>query len=269
MSARRFRYVAVLVFSLLSPLVAHAGSQRKESTEAQEHAARKACLTGDVAKGVEILADLYLASRDPIYIFNQGRCFEQNRRYEDAIARFREYLIKAERPSSDEKADAERHIAACQSYLGEGREAGPATTTQAPGPEPSVGPPEQAPPPPALVVPLPAPAPPAGAGLRTAGIVTASVGGAALIAGVVLNLKVNSMTSDLEQPYNYSRGTDSTRKDYKTLGWIGYSVGAAGVLTGAVLYYLGRRKAHDRSPAVGWLPTVSPAGAGALLVGGF
>ena len=77
----------------------------------------------------------------------------------------------------------------------------------------------------------------AGSGLRTAGLVVAGVGGAGLVAGLVLNLKVNSMSSDLEA--NYGLASDATRKHYKTAGWIAYGTGAACLAGGAVLYYLG------------------------------
>ena len=46
-----------------------------------------ACLSGDYTKGVAILSELFVDTKDPTYLFNQGRCFEQNRRYDDAIAR--------------------------------------------------------------------------------------------------------------------------------------------------------------------------------------
>jgi hypothetical protein len=77
-------------------------------------------------KGVAILADLFIATDDLSYIFNQDRCYEQNRRYEDAIGRFREYLIKGDKLKPDERADAEKHIAACQSHLGKTEPRAPA-----------------------------------------------------------------------------------------------------------------------------------------------
>jgi hypothetical protein len=103
-------------------------AQAQAAREAQERAAKKACLVGDTAKGVEILADLFVDTNDPTYIFNQGRCFEQNRLYQDAIGRFREYLVKAKHATADEQADAEKHIAACQAYQAE---AAKTTGTQA------------------------------------------------------------------------------------------------------------------------------------------
>jgi hypothetical protein len=66
-----------------------------------------------------------------------------------------------------------------------------------------------------------------------------AVGGAAIIAGVMFNLKVNSMASDYGKLNGYTDSKESDRKTYQTLGWVGYGVGAACVATGAVLYYLG------------------------------
>ena len=105
--------------------------------------------------------------------------------------------------------------------------------------------------------------------MRVAGIVTAAVGGAGLVAGVILNLKVNSMSSELQKTDGYSDGKESDRKTYQTLGWVGYGMGAACVATGAVLYYLGQRSGTTGSSSVAILPTLAPGQAGAILKGTF
>jgi hypothetical protein len=244
------------------------------SRQSRERAAKKACLTGDPAKGVEILADLFIESNDVVYIFNQGRCFEQNRRYEDAIGRFREFLIKGEKLKANEKTEAERHIAACQSYLATPETREPAAQEQArplraePAPQPKV---------PVVEAPLVVTAPRApqvaetgsGSGLRIAGLITGGAGVAGIVTGVVLNLKANSMASDLEKPESYSRSTDSTRKDYKTLAWVSYGAGAGLVACGAVMYYLSRRKAQESSSAVIVSPVVSSSMVGTMMTGAF
>jgi hypothetical protein len=251
---------------------AHATS-KEASKESKERAAKKACLTGDTAKGVELLADLFIDTGDLNYIFNQGRCFEQNRRYEDAVGRFREYLVKGSHMSDDAKADAEKHIAICQSYLGKIEPAQPPLAVKPAAPP-------FATPQPATTTPPPSPtavleqvpegsAGSGGSGLRIAGVVTASVGGAALLAGVILNIKVNSMSSDMEKLNNYNRSTDSTRKDYQMLGWISYGVGATCLASGALMYYLGWHKAHGSHVDVAVLPTVASGIAGAILTGAF
>jgi tetratricopeptide (TPR) repeat protein len=250
--------------SLFAPTHAHGASH-----QGQERAARKACLNGDYAKGVSILSDLFLDTKDPNYIFNQGRCFEQNRRFEEAIARFEEYLRAATDPKQDkaDRASAERHVADCKDRLAQaGR---PITATVTP-PQPSA----PTPAPSAAVLPVqvihPQPASASRAGMRTAGIITASVGGAALIAGVVFNLKVNSMASDMETtPGGYSAGRESDRKTYQTLGWVSYGVGAACVATGAVLYVFGLRLPRGSTPSVALLPAFAPGQTGALLKGAF
>jgi hypothetical protein len=82
-----FLGISVALFGFLgtAELVFAAGRHPGGDRQAQEKAARKACLTGDYATGVSILADLFVESKDPLYIFNQGRCMEQNSRYKDAI----------------------------------------------------------------------------------------------------------------------------------------------------------------------------------------
>ena len=78
---------AVLLLAVPSALGAN--------VESKERAAKKACLLGDVDKGAEILADLYIDTNDAGYIYNQARCFEQNGKNDQAVLRFKEYLRKA------------------------------------------------------------------------------------------------------------------------------------------------------------------------------
>jgi tetratricopeptide (TPR) repeat protein len=58
-----------------------------------------------------------VSTNDSNYIFNQGRCFEQNHRYEDALSRFREYLRVGKQISRADKSAAQKHIADCQDLL--------------------------------------------------------------------------------------------------------------------------------------------------------
>jgi hypothetical protein len=85
-------------------LLLAAPSAMGANVESRAKAARKACLVGDVDRGVGILADLYVDTEDPGYLYNQGRCFEQNGKNEQAILRFKEYLRKAK--ASQEETDA-------------------------------------------------------------------------------------------------------------------------------------------------------------------
>jgi len=269
-------FLAVLaVFVLLQVEPAFAASRQP-----RERAARKACLTGDPAKGVSILADLFLDTKDPTYIFNQGRCFEQNRKYEDAIARFEEYLVTANAVlSREDREAAEKHIATCRENLARERGSSSATTFPQPSTPPPlpVQAPELAPTsePSRPIVFQPAPEPQAlfthgNAGLRTAGIVSASVGVAAVVAAIILNVKANSMVNEIETTSNgYSPAKVDKRKTYETLSWVGYGLGAACVATGAVLFGIGLKSGGSSSTSVALLPALGAGQAGVLLTGGF
>ena len=257
-----FRFIAITVPMLLVALPV-----RADSREDRERAARKACLTGDVGKGVDILADLFLDTRDITHIFNQGRCLEQNRRFEEAVSRFQEYLVKGKNLSEEDKADAQKHIKFCEQNL---VPAAPPPPVPSPEPAPPVVTPSVAGQDTPAITKTPAPSRiSSGGGLRTAGIVVAAVGGAALVTGLVLNLKYISMTHDLENPYNYTRSTDSTRMDYKTGAWVGYGAGAALAVGGGILYYLGWQKRDAAVSSLRVLPVPFAHGGGSMLTGTF
>jgi hypothetical protein len=262
----------LIVASVLLANLAAASARAAPSRRAQERTARKACLAGDYVKGVSILSDLFVDTQDATYIFNQGRCFEQNLRYEDAIGRFQEYLRAGTNLKRADKAAAEKHISDCQELLAK-QTARTAQPVVPPSPivQEAPPPPAPAPPPPPIAIQRPAAKPSGnGSGLRTAGIITAAAGGAAVIAGVILNVKVNSMASDMEStPGGYSPSKESDRETLETLGWIGYGVGAACVATGAVLYVVGLRRRSGESGNLALLPEFGPARAGAVLRGAF
>jgi hypothetical protein len=66
-----------------------------------------ACASGEVAKGIDILARLYAETRNPSFVFNQARCYQQNGQLEKSRERFREYLRvgKNEPPADIQRAE--------------------------------------------------------------------------------------------------------------------------------------------------------------------
>jgi tetratricopeptide (TPR) repeat protein len=200
------------------PEAAPAVLVQQASNESKERAAKKACLTGDATAGAAILADLYLDTNNPTYLFNQARCLEQNHRYQEAIDRFREYLEKAKDLDTQDHADTRRHIANCEAYL----QARPAEGAKPEAVAVAVVVDSK---PPEGIVASTAPSDgQAGGGLRVAGSVVAGVGVAGLVTGLVLDLKVRSMSHDLET--NWNSQTNASRKDYATAGWVAYGAGA-------------------------------------------
>jgi tetratricopeptide (TPR) repeat protein len=239
-----------------------------DSKEAKERAAKKACLNGETAKGVALLTDLYVDTNDPTYIFNQGRCYEQTNRCEEAIVRFREYLRKTPNGTERDHADLAKHIADCEALIaksGSGSTALPMATNP---PAPKGARPE--PLPDAAGVATPAEKAEEsgqdirrpGVGLRVAGVITMSAGTALVLAGGALNLKHNAMVHDIQGDYSVS--TADSAQTYKTLSTVGYGAGAACLLGGAVLYWMGHRAGH-----VVIAPSPVAGRAGLLLAGGF
>jgi hypothetical protein len=263
--------VAVAVIPVLLASWPAFAQSRKE----MDKTARKACLNGDYTKGVSILSDLFVDSKDPTYIFNQGRCFEQNRRFEEAVAKFEEYLRT--NLSAQSRASGEKHLADSQKKLAQERE------SMATQPVPF------APPPPVFAAPVspkstptaesaatvtesPAPSEPGERrwGLITGGIVTASLGVGAVVAGLLFQLKANGMVKDWEsKPGAYSASNEDKQKTYRTLTWVGYGAGAALVTTGAILIGVGASSRTSSSGNVALSPSVGPAQFGAMLTGSF
>ncbi len=259
--AQRLILGMLLTFTLIAPRA------RAESIESRQRTARTSCLSGDYAKGVAILSELFVDTRDPNHIYNQGRCFEQSRKYEDAIGRFQEYLRAGRSLSADEVADAKKHIADCRQLQSE----------STPPPRPP-DPPEPTSPRPADIVatqpsaptvpPVEASAKP-GRGLRTTGVVVGAAGVAGIVTGVVLSLKANGLASDMEKLDGYTADQESSRKDYRNLGMVAYGVGAACIATGGVLYFLGMRAGATAAPGVAFSPILAPGVAGAAITGAF
>jgi len=239
-----------------------------------ENDARKACLKGDYAKGVDILVDLFVETKNLTYIFNQGRCYEQNQQFKDAIGRFEEYMRAAgTKLSAEDRASAEKHIADCKGSLAREKESAvqpppvvalPVTPAPEPKPQPDQGSMTVAK---STVAPVPAER---RWGLITAGIATGAVGVGGIVVGVLMNAKFNQLSSDMEsKPGSWSTKQESTQKDYKTLSLVGYGVGAACVLTGAILMGFGAQSSTGSSEGVAFLPMFSVGQAGAMLRGAF
>jgi hypothetical protein len=248
--------------------------------ENQERSARKACLSGDYARGVEILSDLFLDTRNPTYIFNQARCYEQNNRCSEAVGRFREYLRKAPDLSVSEKTEVAKHIDECEKVLSLPR----ASTTPAPAAE--TAPPAPLSPPPGTAAPAapaapvaPAPAldvaPPAaqvattapprqGHGLLIAGICTGVVGLGSVGVGLYYYDQARQY-SDKE----YTPANDKAGKHAETMQWVFYGIGGAVVAAGAVMTILGWPSSTPSAPATSFAPMVGPGLAGLAAQGYF
>jgi hypothetical protein len=221
------------------------------------NAALAACASGDVAKGIAILGELYAETRNPAYVFNQGRCYQKNNKLEEARASFNEYLrIGTSEPPED--------IQRAQGFVKEIEEALERQRASQPAP---------------IVV---TPVQPGGEGhrrtLRNASIVLAAVGVVAIGVGVYMSTKVQGWNDSFNKEYaNQTVITDEPRleqqvatgKSYETWQWVGYGVGIA-AMAGAVTTFVlsgfgGSGATAAEQPAVAITPTVSADGAGGVL----
>lgn len=198
---------------------------QKTPRKEKEKAAKRACIAGETQVGISLLADLYADSDEPTYIFNQGRCYQQNNLYEQALGRFREYLRKTPNISAEYKAETDRHINECEFLIAKSKLLVSETAkAETPRPEsPTIFPNAQSQ--------LP------GQGLRTAGVMTVSSGFIFLGTAIGLNWSANEQTKKNQNPY--SRDKQETINTYKTLSLVGYGVGVTSLVTGSILYFWG------------------------------
>jgi hypothetical protein len=265
------RHSSIALGFVLMVLASPVSAGKATPRDVQEKAAKKACAVGDFQRGVDILADLLVETNDITYVFNQGRCYQQNNRFAQAISRFREYLRRAKGLSDGDTADVERQIADCEASQGKlAQLASPPPPASGPPTQVSGSSPAQVSEPAAPQVSTQQPPTPfddsAGRGLRTTGIVSAAVGLAAVVVGVGLALKTQSISSD-EQKNGATPAKEDQRKSLETWGWVSYGLGAAAIATGTTLYVLGWSR--GQSTKVAFMPILAPDTAAVILKGSF
>ena len=226
--------ISALIVALLLPAPVRA------EDESREVKAKRACAAGRVEEGVELLAALYAETGDVNYVYNQGRCYQQNGRVDQALNRFREYLRRATGASTSERAEVQGFIDEL-----ERQRAAPAATS----PRDDRGPPSGR--------------------LRTVAVTLAGVGVAAVAAGVVLSFKVRSAQRDTEQyvrenkPYAEPEVVAAKMRSggrLETFQWVAYGVGVAALAGSVTSYLLGQRADAERMnvavvPTAGGLAT--------------
>jgi hypothetical protein len=255
----------IAIASVLAGAVFASGIARADDAPAtgpgddqRPNAALAACASGDVAKGISILGQLYAETRNPSYVFNQGRCFQKNNKLTEARGSFTEYLRIGTNEPPEDIQRAQGFIKEIDETLARERASQPA---------------------PLLVTPVQ----PGGDGrahaLRTTSIVLAAVGVAAVGAGVFLSFKVKSINDSINNQYaNQAFVTDEAQlekqisdgKSYETWQWVAYGLGVAalaGAVTTFVLsgHFAGAPGTGPETPAVTVTPTASSDGVGGVV----
>lgn len=260
--------LAVLAIAGISPAIALAKSSKDtgkkppaaEQTKEGEgpsvaEEARIACLAGDWQKGVRLLAEVYVATKEPTWLYNQGRCYQQSNQGAMAITRFRDYLRVAP-PESPLVAKAKTYIAEIEGDMKKNEPVPAPAPAPAPAPTIVVQPaPVQVTTTPAVVVTSPSAseAPPQRSfAARATTVSLLGVGALGLGLGVFSSLKVSSLQSDAESGKVGAGQLEANRSDasrYETLQWVGYGVGAAALVGAGVVYGLSGRRGSDAAPS--------------------
>jgi hypothetical protein len=250
------RTLGLLVGCLLAGQVAQA---QESAADPRVGEAKTACAAGDVQKGIQLLAELYTATNDPIWIFNQGRCYHQNAQLVPALSRFKEFLRKSKGAPDEDVKDAQNYITEIETEQQKERSLSGAASTATEATN-------------TLSTQAPAPEPKPGRGLRYAGVGVGIFGVAALASGVVFGLLVRQTQSQVEDQTKNGvvdssaisgKLTDGYR--YETLQWISYGVGAAAVVAGSLLYWMGTGSDEPKSSSARVSPIFMTNGAGASL----
>jgi tetratricopeptide (TPR) repeat protein len=104
MSGRKVAAV-VVVFAL-----ALGAGRATAAADAREIKAREDFAAGRFQEALDIFARLYAETLHPIYLRNIGRCYQNLRKPDRAIATFRDYLRKHTKISEDERKEVEGFI---------------------------------------------------------------------------------------------------------------------------------------------------------------
>jgi hypothetical protein len=216
----------------------------------------------DWAEALPLWAKLYGLVGKPIDLWNAAVCQYHLAQAGQAAPEQAVVLLKQYRDSpavsAEKKAKAQRYIDEMNALKQRRAEA-----AEAPPP-----PPARAAAPPAIVATtqLPAAAPPLeddGSGKRAAAWIAGGLGTAALATGVYFSVKTRSLNDKVMSAGKFNPSDDSAGQSAQTLQYVMYGVGAAGIATGCVLYYLGSSR-HERS-SVAFAPMIYPGHSGAAV----
>jgi tetratricopeptide (TPR) repeat protein len=219
----------------------------------------------------------YEIKQDAALLYNIAQAYRRMGDNKRALELYKNFLRRM--PDSSRRTEVEGRIGVLQKLVDESASK-PASVTPAPAVEPPAPAKEEmsapapvpvaAPPTTANVVAAPAPVlqPAPSKGLRTAGIVMASVGAVGVAAGVIFGLRARSLSNQVEKATQFNTDDDAAGKRAETLEWVCYSVGAAALVTGVVLTIVGWPNQADGARAY-VSPTILSNGGGLVAGGSF
>ncbi len=249
----------------------------KDSAKAKQ--AQQFYKEGQYEDAAKIFTELSIEYPDkPAFTRNLGACYYYLHRPEPAISNLHEYLDRGKDLTEKDRSEVERWIAELEKLRDQTAAAAVVAappTAIAPAPAPVAPPPTVAPPIPPAPVTAPAvaavPSSPAsstaGHGMRIAGIACGAVGLASVGTAIYFYTRATSLSDTITKSNSPSASDYQSGKTAQTMQWAFYSVGAAALATGSVLYYLGWRAVDSGPTAVA--PIVGTGFAGLSAQGAF
>ena len=268
----RGRHPAVAAGAALALVTALSGAARAQapvSVEGQTDAdprdaeAKNLCFTGRVDAGIALLMKLHAEANDPLYVYNQARCYQQNGRLDQAIEKFKAYLSLAGEISPAERAEAATRLSSAEQERDRSIRMAATPATAAPPTTSGAAP----------VTSL------VGGGGREPTRLrpwawAAGASGAALVGtGIYFGLRVRSLEDEAEtlartegrlDPDADGRGQRAERWQ-----WVGYGAGALALGAAAVLYWWPTRDEAPHGRAVAFMPLIGTRSAGGLVATSF
>ena len=248
----RFGILVVLVGALLT-----GGSAKADDAVAKAFFEKGTKLynLGEYGKALELFKSAYLEKPDAAFLFNIAQCQRQMSDFAAAEKSYRAYLREANPPPQQREA-VQRLVDSMEQAAKEARQKQPPTGVQPPTPPPATVAPATPPPvSPKVAVPSPDDSAKrarserwAGVGLIAAGAALAAAGGGGFYSAA------RSQNDGAGSGGVFHPDALSRRNTFEGLEAASIAVGGAAVVTGVVLYVVGRRSApssYALAPAVG------------------
>jgi tetratricopeptide (TPR) repeat protein len=220
---------------------------RADTPEDQARALYQQALThynlAEYDQAIELFKQAYALSKAPGLLFNIAQSYRLKMDCEQALRVYKNYQRLDEKGAQGRDVDGLIHdMQTCVDHS-----AVPPGSSVAPA---AAKPPVPAAAPPAAVAVAPA-EPSAGRTQRTVGLALGGAGAALLVGGVVFGLKARSDADQVNQLAqmqgvwnDHYKQIESSGQTASTTAGVLLGVGAAAAVTGAVLYYMGSRRAR-------------------------
>lgn len=265
----------------------------EEQAKAKFVAGKQSYRLGEYDEAIALWKEAYRLKDNPAFLFNIGQAYREKGDLPKALQFFENYLKEAPANASN-RSDVEQRVAELKKLIEDQRasakrppnepvELNPTTTADpvdpvgtAPTTTTTTDPTTTSPPIGSETPEEPPEGGGGGGGMRIAGLATGGVGLALIGTGVFFGLKAKSAQQDVEDAIANGEvwteeldQKDADGRSAATTSTLTLGLGAAAVVGGGVLFYLGLRKGQTESSTVSLVPQLGADHAGVTFLGRF